>query len=310
MSGRSKKLPVLLIMGATATGKTDLAVQLAERFPVEIVSVDSALIYRDMDIGTAKPDAHILRRAPHHLIDILDPAESWSVWEFVQAATQLIHQIHAREHVPLLVGGTMMYFNALQQGMNDLPQTEPKIREELNLRLREQGLESLYAELQRVDVEMARRLDQADTQRILRALEVFRISGQPMSLLQQKSIAKPDFDFRQVILEVPERVELHQRIEQRFQQMIEQGFEQEVESLRARGDLSLDLPSMRCVGYRQMWMYLDGNYRHSQMVERSVIATRQLAKRQITWLRKYQQALRVDYKDVALSDVSQYLGLE
>jgi tRNA dimethylallyltransferase len=310
MSGHANKPPVLLIMGATATGKTELAVQLVERFPVEIISVDSALIYRDMDIGTAKPDADTLRRAPHHLIDILDPAESWSVWEFVQAATKLIDEIHARGHIPLLVGGTMMYFNALQQGMNDLPQTDPQIRDELNRQLAEQGLEALFEQLQQVDAVMAQRLKPSDTQRILRALEVFRSSGQPMSVLQQQATEKPDLDFRQVILEVPERAELHQRIERRFQQMIEQGFEQEVEKLRARGDLSLDQPSMRCVGYRQMWMYLDGNYSHTQMVERSVIATRQLAKRQITWLRKYQQALRVDYKDVALSDVSQYLGLE
>ena len=310
MSEQNSKPPVLLIMGATATGKTDLAVQLVERFPVEIISVDSALIYRDMDIGTAKPDAATLQRAPHHLVDILDPAQSWSVWEFVQAATQLIEQIHARGRIPLLVGGTMMYFNALQQGMNQLPQTDAAVRDELNRELAEQGLAALYQQLQQVDAAMAQRLKPTDTQRILRALEVFRISGQPMSLLQSQAADKPGFDFRRVILQAAERAELHRRIEQRFHQMIEQGFQQEVEKLRARGDLSLDLPSMRCVGYRQMWMYLDGNYSHQQMVEKSIIATRQLAKRQMTWLRKYEQARRLDYKEVRISDVSQYLGLE
>ncbi len=310
MSEHIDKPRALLIMGATATGKTDLAVQLAERFAVEIISVDSALIYRDMDIGTAKPDAQTLQRAPHHLIDILDPAQSWSVWEFVQAAMPLIREIHARGRVPLLVGGTMMYFNALQQGLNNLPPTNAAIRQALNEQLQAQGLAALYRQLQQVDAAMAKRLQATDTQRILRALEVFRISGQPMSALQQQAIEKPAIDFSQVILQASDRAELHQRIAQRFHLMLEQGFEQEVTRLRQRDDLNLDLPAMRCVGYRQMWMYLDGNYQYQEMVEKAIIATRQLAKRQITWLRKYDSALRLNYKDYSLSDVSQHLGLE
>lgn len=306
----TEKPAIPLIMGATATGKTDLAVALGARFDVEIISVDSALIYRDMDIGTAKPDAQTLQQAPHHLIDILDPQQSWSVWQFVASATELIEQALAGGKTPLLVGGTMMYFNALRQGMNRLPTTDPAVRDALNQQLREQGLASLYQQLSKLDAVMAARLQPTDTQRILRALEVFRISGKPMSVLQQQEVPDSPFKFLPVILEVPERSELHQRIEQRFHLMIEQGFQQEVEKLMARADLNLDLPSMRCVGYRQMWQYLEGNYSHPQMVEKSIIATRQLAKRQMTWLRKYQQALRIDYRDYSLSDVCQYLALE
>lgn len=297
----------ILLMGATATGKTDLAVAMSERFPVEIISVDSALIYKQMNIGTAKPDAQLLTRAPHFLIDIVDPAESWSVWDFVSEATRLITEINARGQVPLLAGGTMMYFNALEQGMNDLPVADKAIRESLKLQLEGEGLAALYAELAGIDAQTAARLKPSDTQRILRALEVFRISGRPLSDWLSVNTPKPAIDFKRVILDVPEREGLHQRIAARFQMMLEQGFEQEVIQLRERTDLSLDLPSMRCVGYKQMWMYLDGNLTYEEMVYKSVVATRQLAKRQLTWLRKYQDVLRVDYRKYSFQQVSDYL---
>lgn len=297
-------------MGATATGKTDLAVKLAENYPVEIISVDSALIYKSMDIGTAKPDAQLLQRAPHFLIDILDPAEKWSAWDFVQQATGLITEINERGNIPLLVGGTMMYFNALEQGMNDLPMADETMRHQLNQQLQLEGLESLYAELKEIDPATAARVKPTDPQRIMRALEVYRLSGKTMSELLQQKKQKPSIDFKRLILDVPERTALHQRIEHRFQLMLEQGFEQEVVELRKRSDLNIDLPSMRCVGYRQMWLYLDGNYSHDEMVNRSVVATRQLAKRQLTWLRKYEQVKRVDYLDYSFAEITRYLNLK
>ena len=204
----------------------------------------------------------------------------------------------------------MMYFNALQQGMNDLPVADPAIRQQLNTRLQSEGLLDLYQELSEIDPQTAKRLKPTDTQRILRALEVFKTSGQSMSSLMSSETVTPDIEFRRLILDVPERSGLHQRIEKRFTLMLEQGFEQEVQGLRARGDLNLEMPSMRCVGYRHMWMYLDGNYDYQQMVDKSVAATRQLAKRQLTWLRKYQLVKRVDYRDYSLDDVIQALKID
>jgi tRNA dimethylallyltransferase len=305
----SAKPRAILLMGATATGKTDLAVNMVERFPVEIISVDSALIYRDMNIGTAKPDAETLHRAPHYLIDILDPAQSWSAWDFVQQAQSLIYEINQRGKTPLLVGGTMMYFNALQQGLNDLPMADEIIREALNLRLQQEGLERLYDELKIIDPESAERIKPEDPQRILRALEVYMVTGKTMTQLLQVKSSKPDIDFQQVILDVGDRKLLHQRIEKRFHQMLEQGFEREVIQLHQRGDLNLQMPSMRCVGYRQMWMYLQGEYNYQQMVDKSIVSTRQLAKRQLTWLRKYTEALKIDYNNPTYSEVFKYLDL-
>lgn len=296
-------------MGATATGKTDLAVKLANRFPLEIISVDSALIYREMDIGTAKPSADVLQKAPHYLIDILDPSESWSAWDFVQKARRLIREINQRGNLALLVGGTMMYFNALQQGMHDLPMADPALREQLNKQLQRDGLTALYQQLAKIDPETAHRLKPTDPQRILRALEIYHACGQPMSVLLKQSSDKPDIEFKHLILDVTDRKALHQRIEQRFHLMLEQGFEQEVAALQARGDLDLQMPSMRCVGYRQMWMYLQGNYSYQQMVDKSVVATRQLAKRQLTWLRKYEQVKRLDYAGFSVDDVYTYIGM-
>ena len=299
----------ILLMGATATGKTELAVKLAEQFPVEIISVDSALIYKDMDIGTAKPDAELLQRAPHFLIDIINPSQRWSAWDFVKQATGLISEINARGNIPLLVGGTMMYFNALEQGLNNLPMADEAIRQQLNQQCEDEGLDSLYAELSSIDPPTAARLKATDPQRIMRALEVYRLSGRTMSEFLQQQQNRPAINFRRLILDVSERIELHQRIEQRFNVMLEQGFEQEVIELRQRADLNLTLPSMRCVGYRQMWMYLDGNYSYTEMVNKSVVATRQLAKRQLTWLRKYEDVKRVDYRGYSFSEVCQYVNL-
>lgn len=303
------KPDAILLMGATATGKTDLAVSMVERFPVEIISVDSALIYRDMNIGSAKPDAETLRRAPHFLIDILDPAESWSAWDFVQQATTLINQINQRGNTALLVGGTMMYFNALQQGLNDLPMADAVVRQRLNERLHQQGLKALYNELGNIDPESAARLKPTDPQRILRALEVFEVTGQTMSHLLSAQSGKPEIEFQRIILDVSDRQHLHHRIEQRFYHMLELGFEQEVQALYQRGDLDLQMPSIRCVGYRQMWMYLQGEYGYQQMIDKSIVATRQLAKRQLTWLRKYQDVLRVDYNNYTCDTVFKYLRL-
>jgi tRNA dimethylallyltransferase len=307
---KMEKPEAILLMGATATGKTDLAVKLAEKYPVEIISVDSALIYKDMDIGTAKPDAELLQRAPHFLIDILDPSQRWSAWDFVKSATNLISEITERGNIPLLVGGTMMYFNALEQGMNDLPMADENLRLQLQQQLQDEGLEALFNELKEIDPHTASRVKPTDPQRILRAIEVYRLSGKPMSELLQQSKTAPCIDFKRLILEVPERAELHQRIEQRFNLMLEQGFEQEVVELRKRDDLNLELPSIRCVGYRQMWMYLDGNYSYQEMVNKSVVATRQLAKRQLTWLRKYENVKRLDYQAYSFDDVCQYIGLK
>ena len=297
----------ILLMGATATGKTDLAVELVQRFPMEIISVDSALIYREMDIGTAKPSAETLQQAPHYLIDILDPAESWSVWDFMQQAQSLISEINQRGNIPLLVGGSMMYFNALEQGMHDLPVADEQLRQSLNQRLGNEGLPALHAELATVDAKTAARLKPTDTQRILRALEVYQLSGQPMSMLLQQQANPPVVDYKRLILDVTERGALHRRIELRFQQMLEQGFEQEVQRLRQRGDLTLEMPSMRCVGYRQMWSYLDGELNRQQMIDKAVAATRQLAKRQLTWLRKYQEVKRFDFQQPDYDAVFRYL---
>ncbi len=296
-------------MGATATGKTELAVELAERFPIEIISVDSALIYRGMDIGTAKPGKDVLSRAPHFLVDILDPAQSWSAWDFVQEAQHLIEEIQARGKIPLLVGGTMMYFNALQQGLNDLPMADANVRQALYAEMQTQGLDSLYQQLKDIDAESAHRLQASDTQRILRALEVYRISGQRLSDLTRQASQGADVEFIKLILDVSDRSDLHRRIGLRFERMLEQGFEDEVTALRARGDLDPGMPSMRCVGYRQMWQYLDGITGYSEMVEQGKAATRQLAKRQLTWLRKYQDVGRFDYREYTLKQVIDYIGL-
>ncbi len=281
--------PVIFLTGPTATGKTDLAIEIANRFPVELVSVDSALIYRDMNIGTAKPDAELLARVPHFLIDIIDPAEFYSAWHFVQDARELIKQVNQRGKVPLLVGGTMMYYHALENGLNELPDADPFIRAKLDHEASEIGWVAMHKKLAAIDPISASRIKSGDTQRIQRALEVFEISGQSLSDLQHKPSEGIDMEVTRLILNADDRSELHQRIEQRFHAMIEKGFIDEVADLKNQGDLNLDMPSMRCVGYRQIWQYLDGNLNRDELIYKSVVATRQLAKRQMTWLRKQPQ---------------------
>ena len=281
--------PVIFLTGATATGKTELAVEIAKRFPVELISVDSALIYRGMNIGTAKPDAELLSQAPHFLIDIIDPAEYYSAWNFVQDANQLIAQIRHRGNVPLLVGGTMMYYHVLENGLNELPVADPVIRAKLNHEADQIGWVAMHEKLAEIDPESAGRIKPGDSQRIQRALEVFKISGQSISDLQEKQTERPDMEVTRIILNADDRAQLHQRIEQRFQLMLDKGFIDEVADLKKRGDLNLDMPSMRCVGYRQVWQYLEGNLNREEMIYKAVVATRQLAKRQMTWLRKQSQ---------------------
>jgi tRNA dimethylallyltransferase len=286
---------VIAIMGPTASGKTAAALALAQHIPCEIISVDSALVYRQMDIGTAKPNTEERAAVPHHLIDILDPTESYSVAQFQTDVMELVQQISTRGKMPLLVGGTMMYFNVLMKGLGDLPVSNPTIREKLNAEIAVNGIASLHARLVQLDPVTAARLPVGDTQRIQRALEVIEITGQPLSTLfaqQNKSI--PALTIHAFSLEPSERRVLHQRIEERFDVMLQQGFLDEVRALRARGDLTATMPSMRCVGYRQAWEYLDGKFDMREFRERGIIATRQLAKRQLTWLRSMPERVVMD----------------
>jgi tRNA dimethylallyltransferase len=280
---------VIFLMGATATGKTALAIEIARRFPVEIISVDSALIYRGMDIGTAKPSAEILAVAPHHLIDIIDPAEFYSAWHFVEDANRLIEEITARGKIPLLVGGTMMYYHTLEHGLNKLPIANATIRAALNQQANEIGWPAMHDKLGRIDAVSASRIKPGDSQRIQRALEVFEVSGLPLSSLQQSKLRGMKHDALKIILNADNRAQLHARIESRFMEMIEQGLIEEVSGLKKRSDLDLSLPSMRCVGYRQVWQHIDGNLNRDEMIYKAIVATRQLAKRQMTWLRKQPQ---------------------
>jgi len=273
-------------MGPTASGKTGVAVELSQHLPVEIISVDSALVYRDMDIGTAKPDAATLAAAPHHLIDLIDPTQSYSAAQFRTDALRLMEEITARGRVPLLVGGTMLYFKALLHGLNDLPKADPALRAELEQRAQLAGWPALHAELARLDPVTAARLQPADAQRIQRALEVCLLSGRPLSALltEEKAFVFPYYPI-QLALVPSDRAELHRRIAERFDAMLAQGFVEEVDALRRRYPLTPSLPAMRCVGYRQTWQYLDGEMNFATLRDKGVFATRQLAKRQLTWLR-------------------------
>jgi len=286
MSGNLSDPGIIALMGATATGKTDLAVEIAQRFPVELISVDSALIYRQMDIGTAKPDAQTLSVAPHFLIDIIDPSQNYSAWEFVTDVRSLISQISQRGNIPLLVGGTMMYYHALEQGLNQLPEADESIRIQLDNEAKLIGWSAMHEKLAEIDPQSAERIKPGDSQRIQRALEVYAISGKPLSSLHGEKQQSYRGDICKLILTADDRSSLHARIEKRFHDMLNRGFIDEVSSLRNRGDLNLSMPSMRCVGYRQVWQYLDGELAKAEMVDKAVAATRQLAKRQLTWLRK------------------------
>jgi tRNA dimethylallyltransferase len=284
---------VLCLAGPTASGKTSAALAIAAALAeqptprgVEIISVDSALVYRGMDIGTAKPSAAELAQVPHHLIDIIDPAESYSAARFVGDAQRLAGEIRARGHLPLLVGGTMLYFKALFEGLDAMPAADRAVRAELDEQCEREGLYALYRELQRVDPVTAARLPPGDRQRIGRALEVYRVSGLPLSSFHHEKAAVETPPL--ISLEPADRAWLHGRIEERFAQMLDAGLVDEVETLMKRGDLHADMPSMRCVGYRQIWEALEADDL-SDMPERGIAATRQLAKRQLTWLRSMPQ---------------------
>ena len=288
------------IMGPTASGKTAAALAIARERPVEIISVDSALVYREMDIGTAKPTAEELAAVPHHLIDIIDPLEAYSVAQFRNDTLRLVAEISARGALPLLVGGTMMYFKGLTEGLDDLPTADAAVRARLDAEAAEIGWPGMHAKLRLLDPVTAERLAPNDAQRINRALEIIELSGKPMSELLARR-AKPVLPFELVpfALETPDRSILHKRIALRFEQMLgtsdDAGIVAEVARLRARGDLSPNLPSMRCVGYRQSWDYLDGKIDRAGLRETGIIATRQLAKRQLTWLRAMPERIVVDF---------------
>ena len=296
-----RKPTAILLMGPTASGKTAVAIELARRFPVELVSVDSAQVFRDMNVGTAKPDTQTLHDFPHHLINLISPEEAYSAARFCQDATRVMHEITARGHLPLLVGGTMLYYKALQEGLAELPQASPEVRAEIDALAATKGWPAVHAELARVDPATATRLAPTDAQRLQRALEVYRLSGRPLSaLLAEGKTHEPDFEFTSLGLTPSDRSVLHERVARRFDAMLLRGLEAEVTSLRQRYRLSLDLPSMRCVGYRQVWEVQDGLAPRHEMRERGIYATRQLAKRQITWM---SNTLRPELFDCLATDL-------
>jgi len=290
-------------MGPTASGKTDLAISLCKHFPCDIISVDSALVYRGMNIGTAKPDGDTLRRAPHQLIDIRDPEESYSAGDFVRDARAAIELSIANGRIPLLVGGTMMYFRALTEGIADLPTADGAIRRQIDQEAELKGWPAMHTQLVAVDPIVAARLNPNDSQRIQRALEVFRISGKPLSEWQRDAVASTgDIGYVKIALQIEPRKLLHDRIEQRLEQMIASGFEEEMVELRARPGLDKDSSAMRSVGYRQFWAYLDGDYSKAVARDRTLFATRQLAKRQLTWLRSENDVFSVDPLEAGVKD--------
>ena len=291
-------------MGPTASGKTDLALKICDEFACEIISVDSVMIYRDMDIGSAKPSKKVLQKYTHHLIDILDPSDVYSVANFRADALQLIREIHARKNIALLVGGTMLYFSALQRGLAHMPSANSVIRNKLSDLANKKGWEFMHAQLTKIDPQAAARIHPNDPQRIQRALEVYELTGTPISAWHVKS-RKPKLPFRALKLAlIPEdRGLLHRRIEQRFNRMLNEGFLKEMESLYQRNELHANLPSMRSVGYRQGWQYLDGDIDLETMREQAIISTRQLAKRQLTWLRSETRLTSLSAEQYDIHDI-------
>lgn len=285
------KQKIISLMGPTASGKTAFAMMLYDRYPIDIISVDSALIYRGMDIGTAKPTKEEQKKYPHKLIDICDPAESYSAANFRQDALIEIEKSLEKGRVPLLVGGTMLYFKALIEGLSPLPAANSEIREQIEEKANKLGWKAIHEELKKVDPISAERIHPNDPQRLNRALEVYLISGKSLTELTRESGKALPYDIMQFAIMPQDRSQLHERIERRFLQMLDTGFENEVKALRHRADLHLNLPSMRCVGYRQMWEYLNGDISYDEMVFKGICATRQLAKRQITWLRGWKQPI-------------------
>ena len=312
--------PAIFLMGPTAAGKTDLAIELTKVLPCELISVDSALVYRDMDIGTAKPSKELLARYPHALIDIIDPAQSYSAADFRTDALSAMAAITARGKIPLLVGGTMLYYKALQEGLADMPPADAQVRAELEEEAVRLGWQALHDQLRLVDPVSAARIHPNDPQRLTRALEVWRVSGQTMTEHRLKQSAQSadagasgqshlPYTVANLAIAPANRQVLHERIAQRFTIMLEQGFVDEVVALRSRGDLHAGLPSIRAVGYRQVWDHLDGKLTSAEMQERGIIATRQLAKRQFTWLRSWSDLHWLDSLDSDnLSRALKYLG--
>ncbi len=287
--------PAILLMGPTASGKTALAIALAQDFPIEIISVDSALVYRDMDIGTAKPNAAELAACPHHLIDVISPEESYSAARFCQEALQRMDEIRSRGRIPLLAGGTMLYFKALLEGLSSLPAADPELRADIEQQAAQLGWPAMHQLLAQLDPDAAARLKPNDAQRIQRALEIVRLTGQALAqAYEQKPPHQLNFRPIALSLEPGDRAVLHQRIAQRFRLMLEQGLVDEVETLQQRYTLTPNMPSMRCVGYRQVWQYLDGDIPKAELCDRGIFATRQLAKRQLTWLRGFEHIQRFD----------------
>jgi len=314
-SGESVDSPItVFIMGATATGKTDLALAIHDAMNVDLISVDSALVYRGMDIGTAKPDAQTLQQAPHHLIDIIDPAEVYSAGQFRDDALRLIQQSVDAQRTAILVGGTMLYFNNLQKGMADMPMVDESVKQAIELEANTNGILAMHERLKKVDPVSAERIHPNDPQRIKRALELFDFTGKTLTDFwqeQQQSSDKASFPYRRIKIALmpDDRVELRQRIMQRFDQMLKQGFIDEVEGLFNRGDLQPEMPSIRAVGYRQVWAYLAGDYGYDEMREKAIIATAQLAKRQMTWLRKETECNFIDPKTLNTSKVLKNLKI-
>lgn len=295
--------PLIAIMGPTASGKTGIAIELVEAFPLDIISVDSALVYRHMDIGTAKPDRETLQRAPHRLVDICEPSESYSAARFRDDALAEISAIHAKGRVPLLVGGTMLYFRALLEGLSQLPPADPGIRAELEQQASREGWPAMHDELRELDPVAAAKINPNDPQRIQRALEVIRISGRPISALQTGHLrGEPEFSTLKLVVCPSERKELHRRIALRFDIMIADGFADEMRNLFSRVDLDAAMPAMRAVGYRQAWQWLDGQLGEDEWQEKAIVATRQLAKRQLTWLRREKEALWYDLQQEGARD--------
>jgi len=295
--------PAIFIIGPTASGKTGLAMKLMEHFPIELISVDSALIYKDMDIGTAKPTADELAKAPHRLINFLDPSESYSAADFRKDALREMQEITAKGKIPVLVGGTMLYYRALENGLAVLPEADLEVRKKLSAEAEEKGWDFLHQRLVEVDPVAGKRIHPNDKQRIQRALEVYKLSGKTLTELHKEAqLDALPYRLMKIAL-IPEREWIRDLAEKRFEMMMEQGFLEEVKALYAREDLHADLPAIRCVGYRQAWQYLDGKLDADEMKERAVIATRQLAKRQMTWMRSEPNIIKFDAKNYSLDDV-------
>ncbi len=288
---------VIFLMGPTASGKTDLAIELSKHFKARLISVDSALIYQTMDIGSAKPDKKTLQKHPHYLIDICTPEQNYSAFDFARDAKEQIEIAFANNETPILVGGTSFYFHALEHGLSNLPESTNDSREKYNQLLKQQGSESLHKQLKKIDPEAADRIHPNDAQRVTRALEVFDLSGKTLSELQGNKQAVINYPIKKIIL-MPDRKELHERIKKRFVSMMDQGFINEVKSLKENSNLHEDLPSIRCVGYRQAWQYLNGEISKSDMIEKAIIATRQLCKRQSTWLKSQTDGLLLTQPDI------------